>query len=123
MVMYAPGGFASLIMMNYRVAMFGKLRSLALNYLALAVTGLVALIGVAAMIEMTYHLQLSASQGPDIAFMGMQLNTTAFNTWMGAAAVLAIGLVLFEIARRRFALKWEAVQAFIEKQVNKGDAQ
>ena len=123
MVMYAPGGFASLIMMNDRVAMFGKLRSLALNYLALAVTGLVALIGVAAMIEMTYHLQLSASQGPDIAFMGMQLNTTAFNTWMGAAAVLAIGLVLFEIARRRFALKWEAVQAFIEKQVNKGDAQ
>ena len=123
MVMYAPGGFASLIMMIYRVAMFGKLRGLALNYLALAVTGLIAMTGIAAMIEMTYHLQLSASQGPDIAFMGLALNTTAFSTWMGAAVLFAVGMVLFEIARRRFAHKWEAIQVFIEKQVNKGDAQ
>jgi branched-chain amino acid transport system permease protein len=123
MVMYAPGGFASLIMMNYRVAMFGKLRGLALNYLALAVTGLIAMTGIAALIEMTYHLQLSASQGPDIAFMGLALNTTAFSTWMGAAVLFAVGMVLFEIARRRFAHKWEAIQVFIEKQVNKGDAQ
>ena len=123
MVMYAPGGIASLIMMNLRVAMFGKLRGLVLNYLALAVAGLIALTGVAAMIEMTYHLQLSSSQGPDIAFMGLLLNTTGVDTWFGAAVVLAIGLVLFEMARRRFTQKWEAVQAFIEKQVNKEDAQ
>jgi branched-chain amino acid transport system permease protein len=123
MVMYAPGGIASLIMMNLRVAMFGKLRGLALNYLALAVTGLIALTGAAAMIEMTYHLQLSSSQGPDIAFMGLLLNTTGLETWFGAAVVLGIGLVLFEMARRRFAQKWEAVQAFIEKQVTKEDAQ
>ncbi len=123
MVMYAPGGIASLIMMNLRVAMFGKLRGLALSYLALAVTGLIALTGAAAMIEMTYHLQLSSSQGPDIAFMGLLLNTTGLESWLGATVVLAIGLVLFETARRRFAQKWEAVQAFIEKQVNKEDAQ
>jgi branched-chain amino acid transport system permease protein len=123
MVMYAPGGIASLIMMNLRVAMFGKLRGLALDYLALAVTGLIALTGAAAMIEMTYHLQLSASQGPDIAFMGLTLNTTGVQAWLGASVVLAVGFVLFEMARRRFALKWEAIQAFIEKQVNKEDAQ
>ena len=123
MVMYAPGGIASLIMMNLRVAMFGKLRGLAPNYLALAVAGLIALTGAAAMIEMTYHLQLSSSQGPDIAFMGLLLNTTGLETWFGAAVVLAIGLVLFEMARRRFTQKWEAAQAFIEKQVNKEDAQ
>ena len=123
MVMYAPGGIASLIMMNLRVAMFGKLRGLALNYLALAVAGLIALTGAAAMIEMTYHLQLSSSQGPDITFMGLLLNTTGLETWFGAAVVLAIGLVLFEMARRRFTQKWEAAQAFIEKQVNKEDAQ
>ncbi|MES2583842.1 MAG: branched-chain amino acid ABC transporter permease [Pseudomonadota bacterium] len=123
MVMYAPGGIASLIMMNLRVAMYGKLRSLALNYLALAVTGLIALTGAAAMIEMTYHLQLSSSQGPDIAFMGLMLNTTGTGTWLGAAVILGIGFVLFEMARRRFALKWEAIQAVIEKQVNKEDAQ
>ena len=35
MVMFAPGGIASLIMMNLRVASFGKLRPLLLPYLAL----------------------------------------------------------------------------------------
>ena len=39
MVMYAPGGIASLIMMNLRVAAFGKLRPLLASYLALAGTG------------------------------------------------------------------------------------
>ena len=123
MVMYAPGGIASLIMMNLRVAMFGKLRGLALNYLALAVTGLIALTGIAALIEMIYHLQLSSSQGPDIAFMGLTLNTTGVQAWLGASVILAIGFVLFEVARRSFAVKWEAIQAFIEKQVNKEDVQ
>jgi len=123
MVMYAPGGFASLIMMNLRVAAFGKLRQLWSSYLALAVTGLVALVGAAAMVEMTYHLQLSSSEGPDIQFMGVTLNTTGLNNWLGAAAILAVGLVLFEIARRRFAREWEEIQAFIEKKMNPEDAQ
>jgi branched-chain amino acid transport system permease protein len=35
MVMYAPGGIASLIMMNLRVAAFGRLRPLWPCYLAL----------------------------------------------------------------------------------------
>jgi branched-chain amino acid transport system permease protein len=123
MVMYAPGGFASLIMMNLRVAAFGKLRQLWSSYLALAVTGLVALVGAAAMVEMTYHLQLSSSEGPDIKFMGMTLNTTGLDSWLGAAAILAVGLVLFEIARRRFAREWEEIQAFIEKKMNPEDSQ
>ena len=123
MVMYAPGGFASLIMMNFRVAKFGKLRGLTLNYLALAATGLIALTGASAIIEMIYHMQLSASQGPGIGFMGMTLNTTSVGAWMGALVILLIGSALFEMARRRFAVKWEAIQAFIEKHVNKEDAQ
>jgi branched-chain amino acid transport system permease protein len=123
MVMYAPGGFASLIMMNLRVAAFGKLRQLWSSYLALAVTGLVALVGAAAMVEMTYHLQLSSSEGPDIQFMGVTLNTTGLDNWLAAATILTVGLVLFEIARRRFAREWEEIQAFIEKKLNPEDAQ
>ncbi|MGH8858896.1 MAG: branched-chain amino acid ABC transporter permease, partial [Polaromonas sp.] len=49
MVMYAPGGIASLIMMNLRVASFGRFRQLWVSYLALAVTALIVLIGAAAM--------------------------------------------------------------------------
>jgi branched-chain amino acid transport system permease protein len=123
MVMYAPGGFASLIMMNLRVAAFGKLRQLLGSYLALAVTGLVALVGAAAMVEMTYHLQLSSAEGPDVKFLGFTLNTTGMENWIGASAILAVGIVLFEIARRRFAREWEEIQAFIEKKMNPEEAQ
>src|SRR6195952_465234 len=48
MVMYAPGGIASLIMMNLRVAKFGKLRGLLGWYALLAVTGALMFFGTAA---------------------------------------------------------------------------
>ena len=123
MVMYAPGGFASLIMMNLRVAAFGKLRQLWASYLALTVTGLVALVGAAAMVEMTYHLQLSSAEGSDIKFMGVTLNTAGLDNWLGAAAIMAVGLVLFEMVRRRFGREWDAIQTFIETKMNREDPQ
>jgi branched-chain amino acid transport system permease protein len=64
MVMFAPGGIASLIMMNLRLAAFGRLRQMWVAYVGLAVTALMALAGAAAMIEMVYHLQLNAALGP-----------------------------------------------------------
>ncbi|MBA4195840.1 MAG: branched-chain amino acid ABC transporter permease, partial [Comamonadaceae bacterium] len=57
MVMVAPGGIASLIMMNLRLASFGRLREVWTAYLALGSTALVALLGAGAMVEMVYHLQ------------------------------------------------------------------
>jgi hypothetical protein len=74
MVMYAPGGVASLIMMNLRVAKYGKLGRLWPSYLGLGGTALVALLGAACMVEMTYHLQLNAALGPEMTFMGASIN-------------------------------------------------
>jgi branched-chain amino acid transport system permease protein len=83
----------------------------------------VALVGAAAMVEMTYHLQLSSSEGTDIQFLWVTLDTTGLKSWIGAAAILAVGALLFEIARRRFAREWEEIQAFIEKKMNPEDVQ
>ena len=77
MVMYAPGGVASLIMMNLRLAKFGKLRQLWTSYLGLGGTALVGVLGAACMIEMTYHLQLNAALGPELNFLGATLNAKA----------------------------------------------
>ncbi len=123
MVMYAPGGIASLIMMNLRVAKFGKFRQLVGSYLLMGVTGLIALSGAAAIIEMTYHLQLSSSQSDELHFLGATLNVAGASSWLAALAVLAVGGALFEFARRRFAAEWSAVQSFIEKKINKEDVQ
>lgn len=122
MVMYAPGGVASLIMMNLRVAAFGRLRQLWVSYLALAVTALIALMGAAAMIEMVYHLQLNAALGPELKFMGATLNAKGLNSWFGSGFVMATGLFLFEVARRQFVREWGEIQEYIEKEIKRREA-
>jgi len=119
MVMYAPGGFAGLIMMNLRVAAFGKLRKLWTSYLALAGTGLTLLAGAAVMVEMIYHLQLNAALGPQMRFAGMELNAGGVDAWFGASFVLLTGLALFEVARRQFKQEWDLVQEEIEKEIKR----
>ena len=122
MVMYAPGGIASLVMMNLRVAAFGKLQRLWTSYLALAVTALVMLVGAAAMVEMVYHLQLNAALGPQVKFMGTQLNAAGLDSWFGSAFVMLTGLALFELSRRRFAHEWGETQGEIEKEIKRREA-
>ncbi len=122
MVMFAPGGIASLLLINLRVAKFGKLGRLGLLYLALAVTGLVMVAGGAALIEMTYHLKLNVASGAVRNFLGMPLNVESAASWTGAAAVLLVGGALFEMTRRRFVERWHQVQTEIEQQLSRGVA-
>jgi branched-chain amino acid transport system permease protein len=122
MVMFAPGGIASLIMMNLRVAAYGKLRKLMGSYLALAGTALTMLVGGGAMIEMLYHMQLNAAMGPELQFIGVTLNTAGVDAWFGSAMVLLVGLGLFELSRRQYAQEWGDVQAEIEKEIKRREA-
>jgi branched-chain amino acid transport system permease protein len=122
MVMYAPGGIASLIMMNLRIAQFGLLRKLWVSYLALAATALTTLVGAAAMIEMIYHLQLNAALGPQLQFMGVTLDAKGFDSWFGAGFLFLTGLALFEITRRQFLREWGGIQEDIEKELKRREA-
>jgi branched-chain amino acid transport system permease protein len=122
MVMYAPGGIASLIMMNLRVYMFGKLKGLLGWYALLALTGIATFCGVSAMIEMVYHLQLNEAMGPVMRFMGVELNAKSLGSWLGALALSVVGFVLFEFTRRRFAGHWGEVQGQIEAAIRAREA-
>ena len=122
MVMFAPGGFASLIMMNVRVAAFGRLKPLLPLYASLLLTGLVAFAGAAAMIEMLYHLQLDAALGSQLRFLGLNLDAAAPATWAFAVAVMLVGLAMFAFVRRRFAVKWGDTQESIEKEIKRREA-
>lgn len=110
MVMYAPGGIASLIMMNLRLAAFGKLRRIWSGYLALGGAGLAAFLGAAVMIEMLYHLQLNEALGPTMRFLGASLNAKGVDSWVGATFLLLTGAAMFELSRRSFAREWGTIQ-------------
>jgi branched-chain amino acid transport system permease protein len=122
MVMYAPGGIASLIMMNLRVAKFGRLRTLWVSYFGLAGTAVVALIGAAAMVEMIYNRQMDSAMGSTLPFMGTTLDAAGVNSWFGAFFVLATGLGLFEVCRRQFVKQWGHIQEDIEKEIQRQES-
>ncbi|RRS05993.1 branched-chain amino acid ABC transporter permease [Aquabacterium soli] len=114
MVMYAPGGVASLIMMNVRVAAYGMLRRLWTSYLALAGTLATALLGISAMVEMVYHIKLNEALGPQMSFLGAELNTRGLDAWLGAVLLVIVGVGLFELSRRTFVQQWGQIQEEIE---------
>lgn len=110
MVMYAPGGMASLVVAHVRLARRGPLRTLVPAYLALAGAALLALLGAACMIEMVYHLQRNAALGPQLPFMGTTLDASALVSWLGAAGVLLTGAGLFALCQRQLARQWSQLQ-------------
>ncbi|MFE8644881.1 branched-chain amino acid ABC transporter permease [Sphingomonas sp. NCPPB 2930] len=116
MVMYAPGGIASLVMLNLRMARYGRLKPLLPHYAALLAAIAVAVAGGSAMVEMLYHLQLNAAVGPQLPYMGLTLQADRPTTWLVAGALIVVGAALFEWARRRFAQAWDAAQESVEKQ-------
>ena len=115
MVMYAPGGIASLVMMNLRVAMHGKLRRLLGWYVVITATALAMLAGFGAMIEMVYRLQLDTEGGSTLLrYLGTTLDARSGVSWTAAIAVAGIGMAAFEFVRRRFAREWSRIQVEIE---------
>jgi branched-chain amino acid transport system permease protein len=82
----------------------------------------VALIGVGAMIEMVYHLQLNSALGPELMFLGVTLDSKGVNSWFGSVFVMLTGLGLFELCRRQFAREWGLIQDRIEQEIKQRKA-
>jgi branched-chain amino acid transport system permease protein len=119
MVMYAPGGVASLILMNLRVAkykLFGRLRD---PYVGVLLTGLVLLVGVILVVEMSYHLTLNFAAGSRTTILGFEVDGGEPAFWVLSLGILAAGAVSFEAMRRYFAREWGAVQERIEDQIQR----
>lgn len=110
MVMVAPGGAASIVVMHLRLARRGLWLQLVPAYLALVATSLLALAGAAACVEMVYHLQQGAALGPELSFWGVKLNVEAPQSWLVSGAVMLAGLLLFELSRRKFVRDWHGAE-------------
>ena len=101
MVLFAPGGIASIIVANLQLAKAGRLQRLLPAYGALLLAGVAALAGFVALVEMLYHLELEAVNDPVLKFLGLALDVKTTPPWIAAAAVLAAGSALYALAWRR----------------------
>jgi branched-chain amino acid transport system permease protein len=114
LVMYAPGGLSSLILLNLRVAKFGKFGRLRDPYVGVLGAGLALAAAVALLIEMTYHVTLGIGTSSTVKVFGFPFDTARTEAWVFAAALLAAAALAFETLRRRFKAEWDAIAVEIE---------
>jgi len=57
-----------------------------------------------------------------LSFLGIELNVKSAASWAGTVVVALIGLGLFELTRKRFALRWGEVQGEIEAAIRAREA-
>lgn len=109
MVLYAPGGIASLILMQLPVLRAGRFRELLGPYLLALAAGLVALGGLIGIVEMVYRL---SEQGAStvLAVLGMSFDARTTPPWIAWGAVLAAGLAALRAAARLVRARWDAIQ-------------
>jgi len=116
-VMYAPGGLASIIMMNFRLMVNRLFMPLLPSMLKVTSAGLLVFFSLVMLIEMTYHLSLESAQGTIIKLFGVQIDTAQPIGWLIAAAAFIAGVVLFIRSRTSFVDGWDEANAEIERRI------
>ena len=119
-VMYAPGGLASLIMMNIRVAAHGYFRRILPTGLSLLLACAVGLSGLIILIELLYHRTLESAMGTEMHLFGQVVDTAAASGWLVGLVLLLLGVAEFLSFRLRFLSIWGDVNAEIEKAMARG---
>lgn len=119
MVMYAPGGVSSLILMNLRVMKFKRFKALRDPYVGILLSTLTLLAGVIMVIELAYHLTLEATSGPTVKLFGFTLEAGGSAAWLWAIGLTLGGALMFWHARRVFRAAWDRVQEQIEDDISR----
>lgn len=114
-VMYAPGGLASLIMMNIRVAAHGYFRRILPLGFGLLLACAIGLLGLIILIELLYHRTLESAMGMEMNLFGQVVDTAAPSAWFTGAALSLLGVSGFLLIRSRFMTVWDNVNADIDK--------
>ncbi|MEX2199076.1 MAG: branched-chain amino acid ABC transporter permease [Burkholderiales bacterium] len=109
MVMYAPGGIAALILMQFPVIRAGRWRELLGPYALAALAALVALAGLIGLVEMVYRLS-EPGASTVLTVLGVAFDARGAASWIMFAAVLAAGLAALRLAARRVGERWSALQ-------------
>jgi len=91
-VMFFPGGLAGLIMMHVPVFKLGKAGHLVMPYLKTLIPAAIGILGLAALVEMTFHFRHAATGDNEMTLFWTTFDTHSLLPWLIAGAVTIIGL-------------------------------
>jgi len=91
-VMFFPGGLAGLLMMHVPVFKLGKASTLIMPYLKTLLPAAIGLMGLAALVEMTFHYRHGATGDNEMTVFWTTFDSHTLMPWLVAGAVALIGL-------------------------------
>jgi len=112
-VMFAPGGIASLLMMQLPVLARGRFKDLLPHYARTGAAGLLVLAALVLTVEMTYKVSVDSANGTLMKMFGVEFDAAGLAPWSLAVGLWVVGGWLFDRARRRLADAWGEIQADI----------
>jgi branched-chain amino acid transport system permease protein len=113
MVMFAPGGLASLIMMQLPVIARGRFRELVPHYAKTGAAGLLVLAALVLTVEMTYKISVDSANGTVLRMFGVEFDAAGAAPWALAGLLWLVGGGLFHLAWRGLSRTWGDIQAEI----------
>lgn len=111
MILFAPGGIASLLMVHKDPIRHGLWPRLIPGYLISGACIAVLLIGFVAVVEMIYHLEQGDQLGRQFKLLGVPLDVSSSASWFGAIGVLAVGVVALVATLRVARNAWAGIAA------------
>lgn len=118
-VMFAPGGVASILMMNLRVFKFGMFGRIWPSMWKIISSSIFVSAGVVMMIEMLYQRTLEGMQSNEITLFGFVLDSTNLSSWLISLGLLLLGALGFLRCRGSFMQVWGEVNTQIEEQIRR----
>jgi len=116
MVMFAPGGIASLIMMQLPVIARRRFRELVPHYARTGAAGLLVLAALVLTVEMTHKVSVDSANGTVMKMFGVEFDAAGAVPWALAFGLWVVGGWLLQATRRRLADAWGEIQAAIAEE-------
>jgi branched-chain amino acid transport system permease protein len=111
MVMFAPGGLASLIMLQFHLVTHKRMGRMAPHYAFAGASSLLLFTALILTVEMTYKVAVDNAGGTEMQLFGFDFDAAATAPWVIAVMLWIVGALTFNIARKRVGRTWDAIQS------------
>lgn len=118
-VMFAPGGIASILMMNLRVIKFRRFGRVWPSMWKVILAAIFCSVGVVLCIEMLYQRSLEGDQSSVIKLFGISMDAASTGPWTIALGLILFGWLGFFRYRQGFSKAWSEVNTDIEEQMRR----